>query len=323
MKDNQRDFKTYISEDFEEYTQIGTTDEPYIASKELVEALNLSIFLQRPLLLKGEPGCGKTRFAEAVAYELYKNTPAYKDYYEEWHIKSTSKARDGLYHFDHIGRLSDAQLSQSELVDKKRIVDRLQHPEGYFELAELGRAFVSDRPKVVLIDEIDKADIDFPNDLLLELDRKKFFVNEVIIDGKKKVVEASEQSIPIIIITSNDERELPAPFLRRCLFHYIGFPGEQQLIEILTSHFNTSKEDPLLEPVVKAFLKLRGMMENDKKPSEKKVSTSELIDWYFAIKARKDQKELTAKDFEDLRKLPFSSILLKSWEDHIRYFKTR
>lgn len=317
MKNHQKPYQPAITEDFDDYLQIGRPEEPYVASKALIEAFNLAAFLERPLLLKGEPGCGKTRFAEAVAYEMYKE--AYSDYLEEWYIKSTSRAQDGLYTFDHIGRLSDAQLSHSKYIDDE-LVHRLKQPEKYFRLAELGRAFQSEKPKVVLIDEIDKADIDFPNDLLLELDRKKFYVNELMENGKKKEVEAI--TAPILIITSNDEKELPTPFLRRCLFHYIEFPGEAQLEKIVRSHFDKNEGDSLVKAAVRAFLELRRAMQVDKKDTEKKASTSELLDWFHTLNARKDQLPGDEQKLEEhLAGLPFSSVLLKSWEDHLQYFQ--
>ena len=319
MKNHQKTFKPTISEEFDDYVQIGRPEEPYVASKPLIEAFNLAVFLERPLLLKGEPGCGKTRFAEAVAYEIYKESSNYRSFYEEWYIKSTSKAQEGLYSFDHIGRLSDAQLSHSKYVDDK-LVERLQDPEQYLQLTQLGKAFQSKEPTIVLIDEIDKADLDFPNDLLLELDRKKFYVNEVIKNEEKMEVVA--KTAPIIIITSNNEKELPAPFLRRCLFHRIGFPTEHQLIQIINSHFHKDHNDPLVGATVRAFLKLRKAMQTDKKDTEKKSSTSELLDWFHTLNARREHLPTDQQELEEyLSRLPFASVLLKSWEDHLTYFE--
>ena len=186
--------------------QTGQLLMPYLPSEELVEAVNLAIFLERPLLLKGEPGCGKTRLARAVAYEL--QLP-----FETWYVKSTSRARDGLYTYDAVGRLRDAQLAANRMVAEAER-DRIKQPGAYVNWEPLGRAFLNVQRTVVLIDEIDKADIDFPNDLLLELDERRFKVDEI-----GQTIQA--KTAPIVFITSNDEKDLPDAFLRRCLFHYV------------------------------------------------------------------------------------------------------
>lgn len=269
---------------------------PYLPSPELINAVNLAIFLEkRPLLLKGEPGCGKTRLAQAVAHEL--GLP-----YEAWYIKSTTRARDGLYTYDAVRRLHDAQLvrmgknSQSE-------VDNI---DSYIKMGALGRAFEKPQRTVVLIDEIDKADIDFPNDLLRELDEQKFTIEET---GK----EVKANYPPIVFVTSNDEKDLPDAFLRRCLFYYIEFPYPQ-LTEIVKAHFPESSPD-VVEAAVKRFTELRQKMEKGK--SGKKVSTSELLDW-FAVLRQFPQDEVL-KQLEE--ELPFPEVLLKKWEDHLRYLK--
>lgn len=215
--------------------------EPYIASKELTDAVNTALYLRRPLLLEGDPGCGKTRLAYAVAYEL--GYPLYSCY-----VRSTSRARDLLYDYDALGRLYDIQeVKVAENPSKP--VER----EKYVMLGELGTAIRESQkniPSVVLIDEIDKADIDFPNDLLLELDRLQFQVKEApqmrydALQGKTK--GERRDFLPLIIITSNREKELPKPFLRRCLFYYVEFPSQEILKEILQSHFK-SKLTPLFE----------------------------------------------------------------------------
>jgi len=302
--------KLFIKEIFDDDNTmaIGGAVEPYIASKELIQAINLAMFLERPLLLKGEPGCGKTKFAKAIAYELYKDKgeDAYESYFQEWYIQSTSNAKDGFYTFDHIGRLRDAQLGNKEA-----------KIDSYIQDGPLGHAFKSDKPTVLLIDEIDKANIDFPNDLLLALDEQRFFISEVKAEkGQQKEIKAVSKAV--VIITSNNEKDLPDAFLRRCLFHYINFPKEKQLEKIVKKHFE-EPDDKLVKRVVASFQHLRTAMEGDKERSEKKVSTSELIDWFAVINHNKDVDEHKESIFNGLNELPFSSVLLKSWEDHQRY----
>jgi len=277
--------------------------EPYIASPELVEAVNLTIFLQkRPLLLKGEPGCGKTRLARAVAYEL--GLP-----YESWYIQSTTRAKDGFYTYDAIARLQDAQLIHSD--EQKRL--DVRDPKNYIRLGPLGRAFENSLKQsqrtVVLIDEIDKADIDFPNDLLQSLDEGQFLVQET---GEE--IKANPKQAPIIFITSNDEKDLPDAFLRRCLFHYIKFPEESELINIINSHFPDS-QPAVIEAAVSRFLILRRQMEKDSSKTGKKVSTSELIDWFTILREYPEDEAL--KKLQG--KLPFAGILLKYWKDYRDY----
>ena len=269
---------------------------PYLPSPELINAVNLAIFLEkRPLLLKGEPGCGKTRLAQAVAHEL--GLP-----YEPWYIKSTSRARDGLYTYDAVRRLHDTQLVRMGEKSQSQ-VDNL---ENYIKMGPLGRAFDQPQCTVVLIDEIDKADIDFPNDLLRELDEQKFTIEET---GR----EVGAKYPPIVFVTSNDEKDLPDAFLRRCLFYYIEFPYPQ-LTEIVKAHFPQSSPE-VVEAAVKRFSELRRNMEKGK--SGKKVSTSELLDW-FAVLRQFPQDEVL-QQLEG--KLPFPEVLLKKWEDHLRYLK--
>jgi MoxR-like ATPase len=273
---------------------------PYLPSEELVNAVNLTIFLEkRPLLIKGEPGSGKTRLARHVAYELGLR-------YFEWHIKSTSRARDGFYTYDAVRRLHDAQLARIDEKAKLKVDDL----GGYIKFGELGKAYQQTEWAVVLIDEIDKADIDFPNDLLLELDQQRFIIEET---GE----EIKAQQPPIVFITSNDEKDLPDAFLRRCLFHYIEFPSPKQLTDIIYARFPTSSS-PLVDTAIDRFLKLRQQMEQQKGKAGKKVSTSELLDWFAVLRQYPEDKILAKIKGQ----LPFPEVMLKSWEDHLRYLQT-
>ncbi len=301
----------------------GTIIPPYLPDEGLKEAVNLSIALRRPLLIMGEPGCGKTKLAQAVAYELNKKRledkeVRWQDVYFEWHVKSLSKAREGLYRFDYIERLQDAQLDKVS-----GEVGKLKPEPDYVKRGPLGRAFEathqSERKVVVLIDEIDKADPDFPNDLLRELDEMKYTVEEL--DGGKYAAEkeraANPNNKPIVIITSNDEKELPVAFLRRCLFYHIDFPGEDQLRRIIAAHFKREEDDKSVKKAVDTFMKTRNRMDAEKEERAKKPSTSELIDWCSILLLR-DPKEV-----EELLtgELPFSSILFKEREDIARFGK--
>lgn len=251
----------------------------YVASEELMASVNVAIALQKPLLIKGEPGTGKTMLAKAVASSLQKNLII-------WNIKSTTKAQEGLYVYDTIQRLYDGQFGEEGVDDIAR----------YIKLGKLGEAFDSEEQVILLIDEIDKADIEFPNDLLWELDQMEFYIHET-----KRTVKAKQR--PIVIITSNAEKELPDAFLRRCIFHYIDFPDGTLMEEIVRTHF-PSIEENLLKSALDVFYRIRSIREIRKKPS-----TSELIDWLNAL-------QMNAIGAETLKKkLPFLGVVVKKDED--------
>ncbi len=256
---------------------VGTTS--YIASPSLVDAVNCALALERPLLVKGEPGTGKTLLARHVAEGL--GLPL-----DSWHIKSTSKAEDGLYVYDTVQRLNDARFGDGNVRDIR----------SYIRLGPLGRVFTAKSRQVLLIDEIDKADLEFPNDILRELDEMRFTVLET---GDEVV--AIER--PMVIITSNNEKELPDAFLRRCVFHFIDFPDVAQMREIVAVH-HPKVEQKLLEQVLLKFYWLR-----DQKELRKRPSTSELIDWITAlVRAGIDPARLEAE-------IPFMGALLKNEQD--------
>ncbi len=255
----------------------GTGD--YVLSPELKDNVNVSIALARPLLVKGEPGTGKTLLAHSIADGLGKKLII-------WNIKSTTKAREGLYVYDTVQRLNDARFGDRDVSDIRQ----------YIKLGKLGEAFNSEEQVVLLIDEIDKADIEFPNDLLNELDEMSFYIPET-----GDTIKAKHR--PIVIITSNSEKELPDPFLRRCVFHYIEFPDEKLMEDIVFVHF-PDLEKKLLREALKKFYWIRQFDMLRKKPS-----TSELIDWIQALIAGGISPSKVEKD------LPFLGTLLKKKED--------
>ena len=298
MADNTLEYTGKIQPGRDETDENGQWLSPYLPSNELVEAVNLAIYLERPLLIRGEPGCGKTRLSRAVAHEL-------KLPYKSYSVKSTTLAQDLLYAYDAVGRLHDVQMAKLR-EDDRELAEKVNDPEKYIDWGPLGEAFQNEQRTIVLIDEIDKADIDFPNDLLLELDEQKFFVREL----KNREIKAKRP--PIIFITSNDEKDLPDAFLRRCVFHYIRFPGQKQLLDIMKAHFPGSAED-LIDGIIGYFLKLREKMEKDNR--RKKVSTSELLDWFKVLRHyHSDDKILD----ELSEKLLYPGVLIKSWEDYQR-----
>ncbi|MCR4788213.1 MAG: MoxR family ATPase [Lachnospiraceae bacterium] len=251
----------------------------YVASPELMSAVNVAVALKKPLLIKGEPGTGKTMLAEAVSKSLGKDLII-------WNIKSTTKAQDGLYMYDTIQRLYDGQFGEEG-------VDDIGH---YIKLGKLGEAFTHEEQVVLLIDEIDKADLEFPNDLLWELDQMEFYIHET-----KETITAKHR--PIVIITSNAEKELPDAFLRRCIFHYIDFPGEELMKEIVKVHYPDVEEN-LLKNAMDVFYDIRSMKDIRKKPS-----TSELIDWINAL-------QIGGISADRIRsELPFVGVIVKKDED--------
>jgi MoxR-like ATPase len=262
-----------------------TGTDSYVASDDLRVAVNAAITLQRPLLIKGEPGTGKTVLAHEVAKAL--GAPLI-----EWHIKSTTKAQQGLYEYDAVSRLRDSQLGDG----------RVQDIANYIKRGKLWDAFTHQERPVLLIDEIDKADIEFPNDLLLELDRMEFYVYET-----QEVVKASQR--PIVMITSNNEKELPDAFLRRCFFHYIRFPDREIMTQIVDVHFPDLQRN-LLREALNIFYDIREVPGLKKKPS-----TSELLDWLKLLMVEEMPPEaLRSKDSKQLIP-PLHGALLKNEQD--------
>jgi MoxR-like ATPase len=251
----------------------------YLTNEALEAAVNCALVLKRPLLVKGEPGTGKTLLAEAVAEALGAKLLT-------WHVKSTTKAQDGLYVYDTVQRLYDSRFGDGDVKDLRR----------YIRLGPLGQSFASSERVVLLIDEVDKADIEFPNDLLHELDRMRFRITEL-----DEEVVAKER--PVVIITSNNEKELPDAFLRRCVFHFIDFPDQELMRRIVEVH-HPGMEEALLGQALKIFYELRDMKRLRKRPS-----TSELIDWIAVLRAA----GIANMQLSD--KLPFLGTLLKKEQD--------
>jgi MoxR-like ATPase len=257
----------------------------YVATHDLKLAVNAALTLQRPLLIKGEPGTGKTMLAEEVARGL--GMPLL-----QWHIKSTTKAQQGLYEYDAVSRLRDSQLGD----------ERVKNIDNYIVRGVLWQAFTADEPVVLLIDEIDKADIEFPNDLLRELDRMEFYVYET-----REMVRAVHR--PLVIITSNNEKELPDAFLRRCFFHYIKFPDKETMQQIVDVHFPKLKQD-LLAQALHVFFEVRDVPGLKKKPS-----TSELLDWLKLLLAEDIPAEALRSADQKSIVPPLHGALLKNEQD--------
>jgi MoxR-like ATPase len=257
----------------------------YIASKELQLAVKAAMTLEKPLLIKGEPGTGKTMLAEELSSALGTDLL-------QWHIKSTTKAQQGLYEYDAVSRLRDSQLGD----------DRVHDIGNYIVKGKLWQAFTAEKRPVLLIDEIDKADIEFPNDLLLELDKMEFFVYET----QERIVAKQR---PIVIITSNNEKELPDAFLRRCFFHYIQFPEREEMTQIVDVHFPNIKKE-LLDKALSSFFQIREVSGIKKKPS-----TSELIDWIKLLIA--DEIPASVLQDNDAKNAlpPLYGALLKNEQD--------
>ena len=261
----------------------------YVATQDLMLAVNAAITLKRPLLVKGEPGTGKTMLAEEVASAL--GMPLL-----QWHVKSTTKAQQGLYEYDAVSRLRDSQLSDAESAGKVRDI------RNYIVQGVLWQAFNADRQVALLIDEIDKADIEFPNDLLREIDRMEFYVYET-----RELVKAKHR--PVVFITSNNEKELPDAFLRRCFFHYIKFPDAQTMQSIVDVHFPGLKKE-LLAAAMKTFYEVRNLPGLKKKPS-----TSELLDWLKLLVAEDIPLEVLQSKDEKVSVPPLVGALLKNEQD--------
>lgn len=344
-----------LQPDAKSYDPQGRLYEPYLPDDDLREAVNLAICLNRPLLLEGEPGCGKTRLAGAIAYEFTqkylkdkkgtpikneKGEPLWWPYYI-WDVKSYGRARDGLYRFDAVARLRDAQLAgslsqwieNSDLEEdeamklceeRKQMFDRLINKEKYIDFGPLGEALKSNNAEIrsklpirpiVLIDEIDKADSDFPNDLLGELDRMRFKVEET---GHEYPTNP-ETPKPIIIITSNRERPLPEPFLRRCLYFYVEFPDDKQLQVIISRRFGSEFNQDLATSAIEKVKDIRKTLEGQ--PGSKLPGTSEILEFLEALTKYSKEPQQVIETLET--QLPFLGILVKTQRDQKIYRKAK
>ncbi|HCJ79341.1 ATP-binding protein [Peptococcaceae bacterium SCADC1_2_3] len=261
-------------------TPVFESTNNYLVSDDLKDVVNVAIAIRRPILIKGEPGTGKTMLAKAIADSL--GLPLIT-----WNIKSTTKAQEGLYVYDTVQRLYDSQFGDHDVSDIKQFI----------KLGKLGEAFLSEEKTVLLIDEIDKADLEFPNDLLWELDIMNFYIPEI-----KETIAAKQR--PVVVITSNAEKELPDAFLRRCVFHYISFPDEEMMERIIRVHF-PNLENKLLQESLKAFYWVRSISSLQKKPS-----TSELLDWTLALISGGIRSEKICAE------MPFLGVLLKKNKDY-------
>jgi len=336
-------FKTYPLPNEKEwsgkrlYSDNNAITEPiaaYFPGDNLIAAVEYARLLKRPLLVRGEPGCGKTRLAQAIAHELHGEN--YRQHYFEWHIKSTTKVTEGLYQIDHLGRLRDVEIGSKD----PEAVKESKDIANYRTFGPLGKAFLNSakgytKPTILLIDEIDKADLDFPNDLLLELDQKRFLVPET-----EEIIEADESLI--VIITSNDEKELPNAFLRRCVFHYIEFPDKPDLEKIIRAKADEWKgkldkendeklPDELVSVIAEKFVKLRAEMKGWVNTT-KVPATSELLDWLKLIYTQWLKGKITFKKSEKPeddsiltlisapnQKVLFPEILFKTVEDNQKF----
>jgi MoxR-like ATPase len=328
IKDDKDEFQPIQGGEWSEF--VNQKIYPYYPSQALVEAVNLAIRLNRPLLLEGEPGCGKSQLAAAVAYQFSRRYPEIQWRYQLWNVQSTSKAQDGFYTYDYVGRLQAAQLGITDPESNPN------NPENFINWGPLGYAFREHQcdetnppipiRTIVLIDEIDKADRDLPNDLLLAIEQQKFEVKEVRVKDEKgkqssRWEMANPDAPPIIFITSNHEKDLPSAFLRRCFYHYVEFPKEEaDLRKIINAHFEKRKE-PSASIVTKAinkFHKLRERMEEVQGESGKKVSTSELIDWIYGLDEY-PVKEIEKMLDDNSKELPIPGALLKNHSHYNEY----
>jgi MoxR-like ATPase len=309
----------------------GTELHPYLPDGDLIEAVNLAIDLDRPLLLEGDPGCGKTCLAEALAYELSQNNQVDAWPFYRWDVKSSTRGKDGLYTFDAVGRLRDAQMLGANLEQLAEFLDeedlaqlklRFKDKRKYLEFGALGLAIQETKQRaIVLIDEVDKADSDFSNDLLLELDRFQFKVPEISVQETypKNPKTAAK---PIVILTSNREKPLPAPFLRRCIYFYVEFPKGDRLLEIVTQRFGKipKNREELVAEAIAHIGEVRELLKS--KPGGRPPGTSEFLDFLAALLRRKDPQQ-ALMDLKNLSaRSPLLGILLKTEGAQELYQKT-